>query len=293
LLRLLAGGRLGNQLFQYAAVRAQAQRLGVGMEIQLTFWEYNPPSGSFSFWLDTLPIQARIIKHSNCGALSLNRIVRRAYRRVVHPMLWNRYAEPLWEKDRKFFAIQPRTIVSGLFQSLFYLLPRDEGILSELSLWHGASPEAAECAKSIQVETNVSVHVRRGDAVWREDKTGTLPVWQSSHLNYFDAAMELMRRKLGHPKFLIFSDDIEWCKRSGIFRADCEFIETDRFGANPTIDLLLMSNCKHHIIANSTYSWWAAWAAPQDGNICILPKRWTPKHTSEELGLVYKNWIAL
>jgi Glycosyl transferase family 11 len=293
LLRLVPGGRLGNQLFQYAAVRAQAKRLGVGMEIELTFWDKNPPSESFTFWLDTLPIHARIIRYPAFGPLSSNSVVQRAYRRFVRPAFWKQYAEPLWQKDNRFFAIQSWTIVSGLFQSLFYLLPRDEEILSELSLWHAASSDAAEFAKLIGRQTSISVHVRRGDAIWRKDETGTLPVWQCHHVAYFEAAIDLMRKKVSHPIFLIFSDDIKWCKQSGLFKKDCEFIEPDQFGNNPAIDLLFMSSCKHHIITNSTYSWWAAWAALEDEKICILPNKWTSKHTTRELGLVYENWIAL
>jgi hypothetical protein len=293
LLRLIAGGRFGNQLFQYAAVRAQAKRLGVGMEIELTFWDKNPPSGSFSFWLDTLPIRARVIKYPAFGPLSSNSLVQRAHRRFIRPTFWHQYEEPLWEQDSRFFRLQPWTTVWGLFQSLFYLLPRDQEILSELNLWHAAPADAAKFANLIASRTTISVHVRRGDAIWRKDETGTLPVWQSGHLAYFEAAMDLMRRKIGQPTFLIFSDDIEWCKQSRIFRKDCEFIEADQFGDNPAIDLLLMSSCRHHIITNSTYSWWAAWAGLVDGKICILPNKWTQKYTTSELGLVCENWITL
>ena len=292
MLRLVPEGRLGNQLFQYAAVRAQAKRLGVGVEIELAFWDRNPPSESFSFWLDTLPIKAKIIRYPAFGPLSSDSVFQRAYRRFVRPA-WKQYVEPEWQQDKQFFAIQPRTIVSGFFQSLFYLLPRDDEILSEVSLWHVASSDAAEFAKSIARQTSISVHVRRGDTVWIIDETGAVPVWQASHLAYFEAAMNLMRKKVSQPTFLIFSDDIQWCKQSGLFAKDCEFIEPNRFGNNPAIDLLFMSSCKHHIISNSTYSWWAAWAALEDDKICILPNNWTSKHKTRELGLVYKNWITL
>jgi Glycosyl transferase family 11 len=292
LLRLIPAGRLGNQLFQYAAVRAQAKRLGVGMEIELAFWDKNPPSESFLFWLDTLPIKAKVIRYPAFGPLSSNSVLQRAYRRLVRPF-WNYYAEPEWQKDEQFFAIQSWTKVSGFFQSLFYLLPRDEEILSELSLWHVASPDAAAFARSIGRQTSISVHVRRGDYVWGTDDYGTVPVWQSSHRAYFEAAMDLMRKRVAQPTFLIFSDDIQWCKQSGLFKKDCEFIQPDQFGNNPAIDLLFMSSCKHHIVTNSTYSWWAAWAALADEKICILPNKWTSKHTTRELGLVYENWITL
>ena len=291
MLRLQAGGRLGNQLFQYYAVRAQAKRLGVGMEIELIFWDKNPPTDSFAFWLGTLPIKARVVEYPTFGPLSSNSLLQRAYRRFVRPAFWNQYSQPLLANDVRFFEIKPWTIVSGYFQSLFYLLPHDEEILSELSLWHAAPPDAVDFAKSIADQNYVSVHVRRGDAL--VNHAYALADWQPSHTAYFEAAMDLMRKKLGRPTFLIFSDDIEWCKQSELFKTDCEFIEPDRFGDNPAIDLLFMSNCRHHIMTNSTYSWWAAWATLNEEKICILPHKWTPNHTTAELGLVHENWITL
>ena len=293
LIRLLVTGRFGNQLMQYAAVRAQAKRLGVDLEIDTLFCSHGGVGGSFSFWLDSLPIKARVIGYPASGPWSAHGLAQRGYRKIVRPLFWRRYEQPVWRNDSRFFAIQPRTIVSGYFQSLFYLLPRDDEVLAELSLWNVATPQIKQRAQAIASETTVSVHVRRGDAVSRQDEGDALPVWQSSHLAYFEAAMDLVRGKIANPTFLIFSDDIDWCKTAGLFGKDCEFIETNRYGDNPAVDLLLMSSCRHHIMTNSTYSWWAAWAALDDDKICILPKNWTAKHTTAELDLVYRNWMTL
>lgn len=274
-------------------MRAQAKRLGVGFEIDLQFCNRSPNGESFSFWLDSLPIKARVIGYPASGPWSAHGLAQRGYRKIVRPLSWRRYVQPSWQNDSRFFAIGPRTIVSGYFQSLFYLLPRDDEILAELSLWQVATTEIKERARAIADETTVSVHVRRSDAVRRPGESDALPVWQSSHLAYFEAAMNLVRKKTTNPTFLIFSDDIDWCKQAGIFGKDCEFVEADRFGDNPAIDLLLMSNCRHHIVTNSTYSWWAAWATLDDGKICVLPKAWTPNHATAELGLVCRNWITL
>jgi hypothetical protein len=291
LIRLVIGGRFGNQLFQYAAVRAQAKRLGVDLEIDLQFCRRSASGDSFSFWLDTLPIKARVIDYPASGLRSANSLLQRSYRKLVAPLSWQRYVQPLWERDRGFFAIRPWTIVSGYFQSLFYLLPRDDEILSELSLWNVATPEIEANARAMAGERSVSVHVRRGDALVNHGER--LPDWQPGHLAYFEHAMQLMRKKLDRPTFFVFSDDIEWCKQAAIFGNDCEFVAANGFGDNPAIDLLLMSNCRHHIVTNSSYSWWAAWMTGDEDKICILPGQWTAKDVTAELGLVYRNWITL
>lgn len=291
MIRLVIGGRFGNQLFQYAAVRAQAKRLGVDLEIDLQFCSRSPTGDSFSFWLDTLPIKARVIDYPASGPGSANSVLQRSYRKLVRPLFWQRYVQPMWQQDRRFFAIRPWTVISGYFQSLFYLLPRDDEILAELSLWNVATPEIEANAQAIAREMSVSVHVRRGDALVNHGDR--LPDWQPGHAAYFENAMQLMRSKLDHPTFFVFSDDIEWCQQAPMFGKDCEFVAANAFGDNPAIDLLLMSNCRHHIVTNSSYSWWAAWMTLDDDKICILPGQWTPKDATAELGLVYRNWITL
>ena len=293
LIRLIPSGRLGNQLFQYVAVRGQAKRIGVDLEIDLQFYAGESASSSFGFWLDTLPIKARIIRYSASGPLSAHGIVERGVRRFVQPLLWKKYVQAQWTLDTGFFAIGPQTIVSGFFQSLFYLLPRDEDVLAEVDLAQAAPAPAIAQAHSIASDGFVSVHVRRGDAVWRRGESDTLPVWQDDYLSYVESAMDLIRRKSTRPTFLIFSDDIEWCKRTSAFGRDCEFLTTNQFGDNPAIDLLLMSACRHHIVANSSYSWWAAWSAPAVDSICVLPRKWTERDTTEALRLVAPGWIVL
>jgi hypothetical protein len=294
LLRLLPAGRLGNQLIQYVAVRSQAKRLGVEMEIDPRFCEQGDATdSSFGFWLESLPIRARVIRYPASGPLSAHGILRRAYRKAVEPWLWHRYTQPPWALDERFFEIRPRTIVSGYFQSLPYLSPRDEEILAEVDLSKAVPPQALDRARSIAQGGFASVHVRRGDAACRKGESDSLPVWQDDYLSYVESAMELIRNKSRRITFLIFSDDIEWCKQTAFFGADCEFLPPNQFGDNPAIDLLLMSSCSHHIVSNSAYSWWAAWATAHQNKICIVPKMWTPKDTTEALRLIYPGWIAL
>lgn len=291
MLRLLIAGGLGNQLFQYAAVRAQAKRLGVALALDPLFQQQRAPQDRYSFWLPTLPIRAQILRYPHSGPLSAHAALPRVYRRTVRPLLWRRYDQPLWTEDPRFFRIRPQTIVQGYFQSLFYLVPRDEEILSEVDPRRIAPKEAREFARTIEGGRYVSVHVRRGDYV---SDPALSPVFgRLDYASYLGAAMALMRKKAGRASFLVFSDDIEWCKGSGIFGRDSEFVQTDSFGPNPAIDLLFMAVCRHHIIANSSYSWWAAWAYLNEEKICILPKEWTADRSTQSLGLSCRHWFCL
>lgn len=107
----------------------------------------------------------------------------------------------------------------------------------------------------------VSIHVRRGDYVnhpFYVDLTKT---------SYYEDAMDLFP----DAEFLVFSDDIEWCKEQPIFQG-CEFSE----GKSEVDDLNLMASCKHNIIANSSFSWWAAWLNPNPNKKVVAPKAWHP-----------------
>lgn len=102
----------------------------------------------------------------------------------------------------------------------------------------------------------VSVHVRRTDYV-------NNPFYQDlMETNYYELATDLFPGE----KFLVFSDDVEWCKEQPLFK-DCVFSE----GNDELADLKLMAGCKAHIIANSSYSFWAAYIS---GNKTVCPQNW-------------------
>lgn len=102
----------------------------------------------------------------------------------------------------------------------------------------------------------VSIHVRRGDYVNNSFYVDL------SQTDYYDQAMSSFQKE----KFLVFSDDIEWCKQQELFK-ECEFSE----GKTEIEDLNLMAGCKAHIIANSSFSWWAAFIS---GNKTVAPRNW-------------------
>ncbi|WP_026653803.1 alpha-1,2-fucosyltransferase [Butyrivibrio proteoclasticus] len=113
-------------------------------------------------------------------------------------------------------------------------------------------------------ETNsVSIHVRRGD--YLNIRNGI-----NLKKDYYDNAIEIIRRRVNHPVFFVFSDDIEWCKKN-INYGDTFFIDWNK-GDESYRDMQLMSLCKHNIIANSTFSAWASWLNRNEDRIVISPE---------------------
>jgi hypothetical protein len=113
--------------------------------------------------------------------------------------------------------------------------------------------------QSIYPVDQVAIHVRRGDYVNNPFYVDLMDT------DYYEEAMALFPQE----KFLVFSDNIEWCKQQPIF-SKCEFSE----GNDEITDLNLMAGCKHQIIANSSYSWWAGYLNPNKEKKVVYPSRW-------------------
>jgi hypothetical protein len=166
----------------------------------------------------------------------------------------------LREESREYreLAITGPTSLEGYFQSERYFLHcADEvrhyftphpDLLERLWRDYGDELGLGPC----------SLHVRRGDYL---DSRGYFTLPQ----NYYDYTMS---RFDGSTRFLVFSDDPEWC-RSAI-RGNCRIIA----GQPDFLDLFLMAQCRHHIVANSSFSWWGAWLNPRPDKIVWAPGRW-------------------
>lgn len=129
-------------------------------------------------------------------------------------------------------------------------------------------------------EDSLSIHVRRTDYLNLQDYH---PV---QTLSYYEEAVDL----LGHTgNIYVFSDDIEWCKQNFKFK-NMSFVHMP----DPIMDLWLMSLCKKNVIANSTFSWWAAWINNHQDKQVVCPKRWFgPKAPYSDKDILDNNWIKI
>jgi hypothetical protein len=133
-----------------------------------------------------------------------------------------------------------------------------------------------------EINNYVSIHVRRGDYLKLPDHHPQLPK------SYFE---EAVNRLGGDRTFLIFSDDIEWCKLNFDFIKNKHFIE----GTEDWIDIYLMSLCEDNIIANSSFSWWGAYLNENPFKKVIAPSKWFgPVYNNYNTSdLIPNNWIIL
>jgi hypothetical protein len=132
----------------------------------------------------------------------------------------------------------------------------------------------------------VSLHVRRGDSVLPVEGKVVLP------MDYYSDAISLFKQRLADPTFFVFSDDLPFVKENLPRDQKVVFVgHNDTFTAHE--DLRLMSACHHHIIANSTFSWWGAWLNPRPDKMVIAPRNWYVGKDSYYPNLCPPDWMLV
>jgi hypothetical protein len=189
--------------------------------------------------------------------------------------------------NSEILSEQSNIILDGYWQSEEYFKDIRDIILDDLTLLSSPDKENKKMLKRINISNSVCLHVRRDDYV-------SNPLLQKFHGNltqdYYKKAIGSICDRISDPEFFIFSDEPEWCKRNISTNRPHTYVDINGPDKAPE-DLRLMSACKHFIIANSSFSWWAAWLAEKDGTIIIAPKRWYRE--KDEGDIVPKRWLRI
>lgn len=290
IMRIIGG--LGNQMFQYAAGRALSLRTGVPLRLDISgFANYGLHQGFELQRIFNCPVEIaneEDVKNilgwqsspSICRVVSRPRmeIFRRAgfivephfyYWSNINNVLSKCYLSGYWQSE-KYFS----TVISNIREDFSF----------KISMGHRNSELANQI---IRVEA-VSLHVRRGDYM---SNPKTLATHGLCSLDYYRNAMQLISREVRNPHFFVFSDDIAWIKSNLNIDMPCQFVDHNQGGESYN-DMRLMSLCQHHIIANSSFSWWGAWLNPNAEKIVVAPKRWFA-HEVNTYDLIPKTWVRL
>jgi hypothetical protein len=262
--KLGENGRLGNQLFQYAALKGLAIKNGYDVKIpdpQTMSWH-----GQVCL-LDKFNIQCDYLTQEDANKLQ------------------NLYEEPNWQKyDLNFFNTPDNTTIDGYYQSLFYFEHISEQIKKELTpkkeYIDAAITEINFLKEHLQCEI-VSVHVRRGDNM-TNGQTGLIQAFDPGGVyeTYFNEAKKVFEGK--NVKFLVFTGgqrfnednkvDVDWCRN--FFKGN-EFLFSE--GNRQIDDFSLIMNCDHNILSHvSSFGWWAAYVNPNPNKIVVAPEYYHP-----------------
>ncbi len=287
-------GGLGNQMFQYAAARALAwrHRLELLLETSLAVKHRTRPYRLEVFRLSSQSRPPAATRWTLRAACSRRPLVRRLGKPLLRAagLELVREARPYCLDpcpEARASALRAGRILclDGYWQCPRYFAGAEERIRREFSFRD--PPDDANRTLLLQIASAdaVSVHIRRGDYLNLKEQPVLSPA-------YYQRAAALIAARLPRPRFFVFSDDFAWVRAKLRLPGTATFVEHNG-EARAAEDLRLMSACRHHVIANSSFSWWGAWLNPAADKIVVAPKYWGRSPDSHFPQLFPPGWIPL
>jgi len=285
-------GGLGNQMFQYAVGRALSLRLSSSLRLDVTGFDgYGLHQGfELSHLFVCNPEIATEDDVRNLLGWRASRLARKIMFRPGFKMLHgaSMVVEPYFHYWPGIKLVSRNIYIAGYWQSEKYFSDASEAIRSDFAFKAPFSKKNIDLSGRISQTTAVSLHVRRGDYL-ADKKTNSAHGLCS--LDYYRQAVVYISNKIERPEFFVFSDDIAWVKENLVIDFPCMFVDHNN-GSESYNDMRLMSLCKHHIIANSSFSWWGAWLNPNPDKIVVAPRRWFARDANIE-DLFPSGWVIL
>jgi len=286
-------GGIGNQMFQYALARHIALRQGsevvidtrhyrrmkyrylkyrlLGRDISLIYRAYN---------LEDFNIKARLITGKECRKMALKKEGKLFSSPTVQVI--NEPEDYFW--DENILKSQEDLYLTGHWQRIEYIRDIQAQLKEDFTPKAPLDPANQARLERIQEKNSIAVHVRLGD--FRRFGRALTPK------EYYLEAMQYFSGKVENPYFVFFSDEPEWVEENLHGDFPMEIVSGNTL-KNSFKDLVLMSQCKHNIISNSTFSWWGAWLNPHENAEVLYPTAWTTNPNFKLEYLIPSHWKGL
>jgi hypothetical protein len=292
-------GRLGNQMFQYAFARTLQEKKG-GEAMNLCFGKEGNLLQNFNV--------KHFYTYDKIHPSFIQKIIififykfKKIKRASIHDRMKEHLIEIRYQKVLNFFGIYwltqgyydfpirnvKNTVLNGYFESERYFELIKEQIKNEFIPRHDIISINYDLYKKIETKESICVAIRRDDFITDEHVKKVAFVCTES---YFYKAIEEIKRRINNPAFFIFSNDIKWVQENMDFGKETEiYFENEN---NPDWETMrLMYSCKHFIISNSTFHWWAQYLSKNEDKIVIAPNRW--RNYKCVLDIYQPDWILI
>ena len=270
IVRLMGG--CGNQMFQYAFGRNLSLKYNVPLKLDLSFLKRRDMGPNFTYRdydLDIFNIKEDF-QHSG-------------YTAVVNEPHFN-YSGPLVKKIDEVYKLNKlNLLIDGYWQSPKYFSEFEQQIRSDFTFKNTITD--SELLSNILSSNSVMINIRRTDYL-NTNYHGVLD------MTYINSGINIINQKVKNPQYFIFSDDIEWC-RQNIHLDNMTIVDHSHKGDRFSNYLQLMTSCKHFIIPNSTFAWWAAWLNSSKSKVVVSPKDWFADKNTNTTDLIPSNWIRI
>lgn len=299
----LTGG-LGNQMFQYAAGLALAERRRTILKLDVSWYrEYPDYEAHNRYALSCLNITEQFatdeeldrlrgfqLTRTERWSLALARRLRlRIYEQLLAGGSRRSHQPPSFAFYPGFFDLPDNTHLGGMFQSEKFFAPVANLLRLHFTFRYPPSPEVSATIDRIRSGPSAALHFRRGDYARNPNFAQGIGI---VGLDYYRAALRLLRERSPDATVYVFSDDIEAVAREFPIDGPHEFVRcVQPWHAHDKIRL--MSLCEHIAIANSTFSWWAAWLNPSPQKLVIAPEPWFSGSDHDQRDIVPSAWTRL
>ncbi len=286
-------GGLGNQLFQYAAARRLSHGLQTTLKLNTSYFE---TSELRVYSLHPFNVQEAFASSGELDQVEsrsrkgLDRIIFRLRQKLGLFYQWTiiheSYIRPL---DPQVINASGDVYLRGYWQSEKYFADIQDVIRREFTVKYEQDPQSKEIARMIDSTRAVSIHIRRGDYI---SDPRTRQVHGVCSLEYYQECARQIAEKVVQPHFFVFSDDPHWVTENLRLEHPITFV-THNDVTKDYEDLRLMSMCQHHIVANSSFSWWGAWLNSSPDKIVFAPRKWFNDPRYDTRDVIPPTWIKV
>jgi hypothetical protein len=284
-------GGLGNQLFQFTTGYVLAKKNKINLRVNIEKFNTNDRQYELDKFPEISKLNIPKIKNNKLLTKIYLYFCRKFYKLINYFFLLDKkkFEESpfIFNKDLLKKKINKNFSLSGFFQSEKYFINYRKIVLKLFRFPIVKNKLFENYLGLIKNKNSVAIHIRRGDYL-------NNPKARYFHgilgENYYKNSIRYIRSRVKNPLFFIFSDDVDLVKKTFFFFNNEKYIFIDT--KSSINDLHLMSNCKHFIIANSTFSWWGAWLSKNKNKIVCAPKKWVRARISTR-DIIPENWIKI
>lgn len=273
-------GGLGNQLFQYALALKLAKKNNSKVILDLSWFNSKTSFATkrkFELKYFNISLNYKTSLYDKFKLSFYNN-------KILKHIPINKKLNILSDNDVINFNKIDNVYLNGYWHSYNYFDDIKDSLFIELTLNVNYDINSDFRSKILATNNAVSVHIRRTDYINNE-------FYAQCSLNYFQDAMQLIAEKISNPVFFIFSDDLEYVKKNLITNQTVYFSKNQNIEMASIEDFFNMQSCKHHIISNSTFSWWASWLNPNPNKIVVIPKHWYKNPVENSNGYYLDSYI--
>ena len=283
-------GGLGNQMFQYAFFKL-LEKNGKEVYADLNWYRIDKECVNRKFELDRFGIELKEAGKKEITQLKgdYEHIIPKVKRKIWGPKKSFFIEKKEYEYDNNILELD-NVYLSGYWQNYEYIKRIEHNLVNDFNFSNlELSDKERELLKKILKSESTSVHIRGEDYLTEVNKNIYGGICTR---DYYEKAIKYLVKERNTKDFFVFTNDMEYAKTilAGIAIKEINIVFVDTSN-NPLVDMYLMKECKNNIIANSSFSWWAALLNDNNDKLVVMPPKWTNK--SDGKGLSFKNCVCI